>query len=954
KVKPNSQRRLSAPSLILSKALTRTKASTASECVSDISPTSCDLVQSLLGPGRKLVCHGMARLQAGLQTQERYLFLFSDIFIIGKAKSCSQVKQKVCVRVCEMWTASCLDEVCEGTTCPDTSFVIGWPTYNCVATFSTAHQKERWLSLLESCVLEQKEHEDPKTIPLKIYVKDTGSCVYAKALSIRNTDCTTEVINTALQQFGLPGSVKDFQLWVSSSKDEAPYPLIGHEIPYSIRMSHIRALQQGGETPSHHQVALLSDETHCQFILRPRLMNCNQVVTDEQRSKRKLPLFTWPFRRSSTTVLDSQLQFSPSSDSAPSCLFGRPLSDVIVGHTLAPPIKDMLLGLCIEGPATCGIFRRSAGVKACQELRMRLDSGNYDHSLSEESVFVIAAVFKEFLRNIPGSLMCEDLHDQWLDAVGQDTETGDESSVQEVQRLIQLLPKEHCLLLKHVIAMLHCIQSHADHNQMTSSNLAVCIAPSLLWSSSSVTLREDTKKVCDVVCFLIDNCCSVFGDDITSLIDLPLDSRRNSAGSLPHTSDSCYDSLENVLDVEPEDAPSTRLNTQSQDSLISLSDCDLDQSELDVAPSSSLPLARIKTFMPAVRQPRPQKLRRCSEPALVQHDHPSMDSLHRSTMQEEDCQANAFLEHGFRNLKLACRGGKVGHHRWPNQANLRLNTSGSSLSSSATSFLSESSMDISSDSVFSQDGEHNDATNSITSPQSSSPKLQPEGDLQKTPHSPRPDTLTNGNQSQEPDSIHINGGLCVKHLSCRAGKPPSYQEALMSLNKSPSAQMPTNSPLTQTSPLFHEGKGLFYRGPAGGMPIMEHPSNPQTYSFNCSEAQSRSSNGTTNRHLQTDSEVLLPQSVFFGQSCRLTMQRSRIAFQDIVSTSPDSLSWRSKPHGPHHSTTGNGQNSLLKAGCNGLGVVNGFEDLGQCSAGAFSGQWCEDLEHGLYPEESYV
>ena len=57
-----------------------------SECVSDISPTSCDLVQSLLGPGRKLVCHGMARLQAGLQTQERYLFLFSDIFIIGKAK----------------------------------------------------------------------------------------------------------------------------------------------------------------------------------------------------------------------------------------------------------------------------------------------------------------------------------------------------------------------------------------------------------------------------------------------------------------------------------------------------------------------------------------------------------------------------------------------------------------------------------------------------------------------------------------------------------------------------------------------------------------------------------------------------------------------------------------------------------------------------------------------------
>lgn len=38
-----------------------------------------------------------------------------------------------------MWTANCMDEVCEGSTNPERSFVMGWPTCNCVATFRYAH-----------------------------------------------------------------------------------------------------------------------------------------------------------------------------------------------------------------------------------------------------------------------------------------------------------------------------------------------------------------------------------------------------------------------------------------------------------------------------------------------------------------------------------------------------------------------------------------------------------------------------------------------------------------------------------------------------------------------------------------------------------------------------------------------------------------------------------------------
>lgn len=54
----------------------------------------------------------------------------------------------------------------------------------------------------------------------------------------------------------------------------------------------------------------------------------------------------------------------------------------------------MLVFLYQEGPYTKGVFRRSAGAKACRELRDRLDSGTEEPEITNQSVFVIAAVLK--------------------------------------------------------------------------------------------------------------------------------------------------------------------------------------------------------------------------------------------------------------------------------------------------------------------------------------------------------------------------------------------------------------------------------------------------------------------------------------------------------------------------------------------------------------------------------
>ncbi|XP_052462121.1 rho GTPase-activating protein 20-like isoform X1 [Carassius gibelio] len=842
-----SQRRQSAPSIILSKALTKSKPA-ARDCASQVSQDIFALIQSLLSPTRKLICQGNVVLQTGLQTQERVLILFSDLLIITKAKSVMQVKQKKCVRVSEMWTASCVDEVCEASTASERSFVMGWPTYNCVANFSTSEEKDRWLSLIESCIKEEKQSDDPKMIPLKIFAKDVGNCAYAKTLFISNTDCTSDVIGTALQQFGLSGGIKDYKLWVCSKQDETPYPLIGHEFPYSIKMSHIRLLQQDAVTLSYSQMALLPIDAQCQFFLRPSKMSSSTCTAEQKSRRRRMSIFSWAFKRGFSIEQDDQSEsLVQTIQPASGHLFGRPLSDVIKDNILPSSIVDMLKCLCREGTVTHGIFRCSAAVKACRELREKLDSGHYEEPLSAEPVLVTASVFKEFLRNIPGSLLCEELYEQWLQAVEQNGESNghmpERNLLQNVQRLVQLLPKENLLLLRHMLAMLHHIQLNAEHNQMTSFNLAVCIAPSCLWNCKlSQSHEKDAKKVCDLVHVLIDNCCALFGDEIiTLLMDLTEDNRSNhgSVGSLQQMSDSGCESLKNEVNTDTEDISKSRplKDSRSMDSLMSLSDCDLDLPESHLPSSTSL--TQIGNLSPAVRQLRSLKLHRhfMSTIALTSEEQEvTLESgKHEEFKRPDEVNGNLFLEQSFQQLNF------VREKQTPSTSNV---------SSPVTSPMHSSVSLL--DSPFSLS-----TRQTCHSPQDSPAKGQ--SDL----------LAKNGADCQHSNSL-LNEKSSMPHyqrnitdtemsLQCKVPKnPPFHQQAYQKLNRKPFSQTPTQM-------LSHKGKGLFYRGPWShtrntlGHPNM--PPDPQTVSFTC--------------QTRTEEEVKLPQSVFCRQSCKLMVHKVR-------------------------------------------------------------------------------
>ncbi|XP_034550478.1 rho GTPase-activating protein 20-like isoform X2 [Notolabrus celidotus] len=981
KMKTLAQRRQSAPSLVISKALTRSRSTSRESCLTPVSPESCPLVQAFLAecPGRIFLGHAQTQLKTGLQTQERHLFLFTDTLLVAKAKSPTHFKVKSQVRVCEMWTASCMDVVCEGSTNAERSFVMGWPTCNYVASFSSEEHKDNWLTLIKSRIVDGKEKDDPKTIPLKIFAKDIGNCAYAKTLAVSNSDSTTDVIRMALLQFGISGCVKDHRLWISSSKDDPPYPLIGHEFPFSIKMSHIRdggsnsaggglagGLGRDPASPTDCPGVLLLDQclppdTQCQFILKPnKAMHGHAPLIEpgqQKTFKRKRSLINWPFWKGSNTQLDG-LALSPTSLSpTQGRLFGRPLSSVSSPeHGLPKPVMDMLVFLYLEGPYTRGVFRRSAGAKACRELRDRLDSGTEDPEITHQSVFVIAAVLKDFLRNIPGSILSSDLYEQWMDVMEGD---GGDERTQAVLRLLHLLPPENLILLRHVVSVLHCIQGNAHDNQMNAFNLSVCIAPSMLWAPAPTTPEmegEGTKKVCELVRFLIENCSSVLGEDVTSLFrsfsQKSSSSDHGSDVSSFQMNDSSYDSLENELNDDPESPYQEQLplrdkdkpDSRSRDSVITLSDCDPDPD-----PDSELllqlpPLSRPRRFSPAVRQPRtrqangqsqgPRRLRRSSEPALavanngpagtvtvhIDTDHvPLRKASYDAAMDGEGEEDEVFLEQGLKGLqlkeeavdKVEKAGVKVqnGGRRKSKHAPpppLRLDASCSSLSSPATSPTGSSLSSL--DSAFSQYSTDYTTNGVISvvepaplsplfpgrpqvSPRGSPP--QREGPLHFLQPSPPSRT---GQNPQNSHGLHPNTWLKKdRHLSLRQTENGHTEEDLPVVNgkvhpttngfsTSTQGAMTTSQRRSSSPPSYQQAllqlqrtRSPFYRGTEKPLTVRElRQLHDQTCTYRPSNNPAPQTGSEVTQRVVKNDCLQPPQGVFFGQSATtLVLQRQK-------------------------------------------------------------------------------
>lgn len=116
-------------------------------------------------------------------------------------------------------------------------------------------------------------------------------------------------------------------------------------------------------------------------------------------------------------------------------------------------------------------------------------------------VHIVAGILKSYLRELPDPLLTIALYDDWINAIkspDQETRLNALGEVKKtnhfyfyvlktkyifsVSQVIDRLPENRWNNIRYLIKFFHELSRRHEHNKMTSQNLAIVLAPSLLWS----------------------------------------------------------------------------------------------------------------------------------------------------------------------------------------------------------------------------------------------------------------------------------------------------------------------------------------------------------------------------------------------------------------------------------------------------------------------------------------
>ncbi|XP_015605537.1 rho GTPase-activating protein 20 isoform X4 [Cephus cinctus] len=506
-------------------------------------------------PPRTFLLETPVQFTTGMQSQERHLFLFSDLLLIAKARSSGNFKLKQSVRMSELWlTAGHIEDVAETNKSQETSFVLGWPTTNVVATFMTAAARDLWWGRLTELVREESMKEPPDTNIQVVYHDNDTNTEYCKTIVVGPEMTAAACVNLATRLLDLQGP---FQLWARTSSEEAPYPLIGHERPFAIKLSNLRhtiSAEEGFDLEHCNK----SGHDNCHFVLRPVLKS------PVKKNKSKI-----------TGLLRRSLSLNPS-------VFGVNLSR-LDENGLPKPVLVMLQQLFAKGPFTQGIFRKSANVRIVRELRDQIESTGDPSCLEDAPIIAVAALLKDFLRSLPDPLLTSHLFPLWMASLDA------ANSVQTIKNILDRLPKANYTLLSHLICVLHHIARRSKHNLMSATNLGVCCGPSLLWSQNPCV--NQSRAIPALTEMLIRHCEALFGEGVTQL----LGEERSDSGAEEST-DSLHSGGLSLDSLDLTEPPRKDHMSLSRDSGLTLSDGQLFIPESPVGSEDSAVNASSSSF----------------------------------------------------------------------------------------------------------------------------------------------------------------------------------------------------------------------------------------------------------------------------------------------------------------------------------------------------------------------
>ncbi|KAJ5309118.1 hypothetical protein N7508_004497 [Penicillium antarcticum] len=305
----------------------------------------------------------------------------------------------------------------------------------------------------------------------------------------RGVDSPDPDHGSSVQGFSFDDAVQAEPPTIGSTLEQAPRsPRIPAALSTEFRDMTMSSPEQPLQSPR-----LISGPTNGSVIQDVEAWG-NKAKTSTKEKKRSI----WGFRTRSSFDLAAQAQASSETLVATSNVqaerngpvrpvFGIPLAEAV--QDCAPPGIDVELPAvvyrCIEylhakeAALEEGIFRLSGSNVVIKALKERFNTeGDVDFVSGDQyyDVHAVASLFKQYLRELPTTVLTRELHLDFLRVLELDDR---QKKVAAFNALVHRLPRPNLALLRALSQFLLEIVNNSDVNKMTVRNVGIVFAPTL-------------------------------------------------------------------------------------------------------------------------------------------------------------------------------------------------------------------------------------------------------------------------------------------------------------------------------------------------------------------------------------------------------------------------------------------------------------------------------------------
>jgi hypothetical protein len=156
-----------------------------------------------------------------------------------------------------------------------------------------------------------------------------------------------------------------------------------------------------------------------------------------------------------------------------------------------------------------GIYRKSGATSAIQGIRDGFERSPFDYDISDPDldIHAVTSALKQYFRKLPVPLITFEVYETIIESAEVTSVSG---RVELLQKNLGELPRVHRDVLEFLIFHLKRVVERQDENLMTSQNIAVVFAPTIMRPESLAREMTDVQKKNDVLKFLVENCQDVF------------------------------------------------------------------------------------------------------------------------------------------------------------------------------------------------------------------------------------------------------------------------------------------------------------------------------------------------------------------------------------------------------------------------------------------------------------